>query len=354
MKKLLILLAITIIFTNDANAQTPCETVTTTAFPRNPQTGSNNYFGVQISIPEIFSQDITVSGYIYEDGSYNTNNPFTLTITAGNTSAETADNFFSTNPTGIALVEVTTVTPCPAVNFLADFSSDYVKRHVAVVDFYVRSISTSNFVREIYFKNYGSTALPSVLGFNNDLFFDDGTNNDQVSGDGIYTSTDSYAHTATVPYTNGVDVSVQQNYAIIDNIFEHEASFNSFLSTYSVPTGGGAIAAVYKSKISIAGITATNALINNFNQEEVAQLPSFSAIQNEMQYVSHYLNDELQNESYREDTKSNLFKFKASLKCDVAGCNCSTCHCRACNYRWGQSLNWCFTLSNCSIEIGWA
>lgn len=51
--------------------------------------------------------------------------------------------------------------------------------------------------------------------------------------------------------------------------------------------------------------------------------------------------------------ESKLYKFKASIKCDVASCNCSTCHCRACNYKWGQSLNWCFTMSNCSIEIGW-
>ncbi len=354
MKRLIMIMLplVCMFFSTLTFSQTPCETVTTVAYPRNPQTGSNNYFGVRISIPETYTKNITVSGYIYEDGSFNTNNPFTLTITAGNTSAETSDDFFITDPTGIAVVSVTSVSNCPAPNYLEDFSSEYVKKHVAVIDFYVRSVSSTNFVREIYFKNYGSEALPSVVGFNNDLLFDDGTHNDQVSGDGIYTSTDTYAHTSTIPHTGGVSISVSQDYAVIDNLFEHESSLNTFLSTYNVP-GTSNIAGIMRplNKISSHSSLIEMSLSKSLSSFENS-LTYDNLIQDEIGVIQHTLFDNYNKEKALE-LGADYFKFKASIKCDVGGCNCRTCNCRACDYRWGQRLNWCFYMTNCSVEIGW-
>jgi hypothetical protein len=91
-----------------------CTSVTGEAFPRNPQTGQYNYFGVRVSMNFTYNQNVTVTGYIHPDVDPGTNQvPFELTITAGNTSAETGDNFFQTDPTGGAGVTITSVSPCP-------------------------------------------------------------------------------------------------------------------------------------------------------------------------------------------------------------------------------------------------
>jgi hypothetical protein len=84
--------------------------VTVEAIPANPQTGAHNYFGVKVTLPQVSAEDITVTGYIYDEGNgANTNHPFSLTVTAGNLTAETALNFYETEPTGSAVAELGTL-----------------------------------------------------------------------------------------------------------------------------------------------------------------------------------------------------------------------------------------------------
>jgi hypothetical protein len=157
MKKLILFLSViaSIFLSKPVFAQ--CETVYAEAFPRNPQTGPHNYFGVRVSIAAVFGQDITVYGYVYDEGSPDTNHPYELTITSGNTSAETGDGYYQTGPANTATASVSAASPCPPVPGPGD---KYVKRRVAVIDFY--AISTSHYRSEIDFKNYGITGLPSI------------------------------------------------------------------------------------------------------------------------------------------------------------------------------------------------
>lgn len=108
-----------------AQAQTSfCFTgVNAETFPMNPQSGQYNYFGVKVSITQTYTQNITVHGYIYDDGNYNTNHPFTLTITSGNLSAQTGDNFYQTDPTAVADVELSSVSPSTVTNGGVTFST---------------------------------------------------------------------------------------------------------------------------------------------------------------------------------------------------------------------------------------
>lgn len=76
-----------------ANAQVSFE-----VFPMEPQSGGNNYFGARVSVNQVYNYDITTTGYLYEEGNPDTNHPFSLTISAGNLSAETAANYYSTGP----------------------------------------------------------------------------------------------------------------------------------------------------------------------------------------------------------------------------------------------------------------
>jgi hypothetical protein len=85
--------------------------VTIEAFPMDPQTGQYNYFGVRASVPELQNNDVIVTGYIYDEGGApNTNHPFTLTITAGDLTAETVATFYQTDPTANAAVVLGSIT----------------------------------------------------------------------------------------------------------------------------------------------------------------------------------------------------------------------------------------------------
>lgn len=91
-----------------------CNGVNAEAFPMSPQSGSHNYFGVRVTLNEAYGQDVTVNGYIYDEGAPNTNNPYSLTIPAGHLSAETDASFYQTDPSiGGASVDISSVSPCP-------------------------------------------------------------------------------------------------------------------------------------------------------------------------------------------------------------------------------------------------
>ena len=154
MKKFILplLLIASILLSQSVFAQ--CETVFAEAFPRNPQTGPHNYFGVRVSIAAIYGQDITVYGYVYDEGSPDTNHPYQLTITAGNTSEETGDGYYQTGPANTATASVASADPCPPVPGLV--KSD-IKKRVAHVVFY--TISSPHYKTEVDFKNYGSAGL---------------------------------------------------------------------------------------------------------------------------------------------------------------------------------------------------
>lgn len=76
----------------------------------NPQSGAHNYFGVKVTLDTIYSENVTVEGYIYDLGSFNTNTPFLVTVTAGNLSNQTALNFYETDATAEAATIIATIT----------------------------------------------------------------------------------------------------------------------------------------------------------------------------------------------------------------------------------------------------
>src|SRR5687768_18617402 len=91
MKKVFGIIFISLLTLSPALQAQVCSGVTAEAFPMNPQTGSHNYFGVRVTLNQTISQDITVNGFIYDEGSPNTNHPYSLTVTAGNLTAETSE-----------------------------------------------------------------------------------------------------------------------------------------------------------------------------------------------------------------------------------------------------------------------
>jgi len=74
------------------------------------QSGQYNYYGVKVTIDQALDRDITVNGYVYDDGSPNTNHPFSLTITQGSQTAETEWNFYQTCPACGAAASLSTIS----------------------------------------------------------------------------------------------------------------------------------------------------------------------------------------------------------------------------------------------------
>lgn len=75
------------------------------AFPLDPQSGQYNYFGVRVTLAQTSAQDVTIEGIIQEEENPNHSLPFSLTVTAGNLTAETAPNFFAACPACGAEIE---------------------------------------------------------------------------------------------------------------------------------------------------------------------------------------------------------------------------------------------------------
>ena len=70
------------------------------------------------------------------------------------------------------------------------------QEQVAFVDAYTRNLDANSYVREMKLVEFSSKGgLPKGVGFAGMAFGDEGKNNDQVAGDGIYTSTEKYGIT---------------------------------------------------------------------------------------------------------------------------------------------------------------
>jgi len=118
MKKIIGIIFISL-FTFSASLKAQ-EGISVEAFPMDPQTGTHNYFGVRVTLSQSYGQDVTIKGYIYDEGSPDTNHPYTLTVTAGYTTAETAANFYETGPANTATANM---------NFCFSASYDYAGQY---------------------------------------------------------------------------------------------------------------------------------------------------------------------------------------------------------------------------------
>lgn len=99
-----------------------CAGITVETFPLNPQTGSHNYFGVRVTLDKTYSQNVTVTGYIFDQGGgANQNHPFSVTVTSGYTTDQTSATFYETGPTDDAVLIVDAITP----TIITSGSTDY-------------------------------------------------------------------------------------------------------------------------------------------------------------------------------------------------------------------------------------
>jgi hypothetical protein len=89
-----------------------CIQVIDTVIAPEPQTGINNFFGVNISLsPYPVTENVTVTGYIRDDGDITNTYDFSITVIGGTQSGETANNVLTTGPADTATIFITGITP---------------------------------------------------------------------------------------------------------------------------------------------------------------------------------------------------------------------------------------------------
>lgn len=92
-------------------SQVSSNIATVSIVPIDPQSGPHNYFGVRLTLNQSYDQDVTVTGFIYDQGDPNTDHPYEITVTAGNTTEMTSPTFYETDPTADVEVSITSFLP---------------------------------------------------------------------------------------------------------------------------------------------------------------------------------------------------------------------------------------------------
>lgn len=108
---IILLFTALIAFKTNVQAQTyPCAEITVDVTGGHPQNSTTNYFGVMVTLDKTYNQDITVNGNVAPDASTRPRS-FSLTVTAGNLSAQSSTSLFSTSPTEEAILNILSISP---------------------------------------------------------------------------------------------------------------------------------------------------------------------------------------------------------------------------------------------------
>lgn len=205
-------------FKTNLNAQS-CASVTASYF--GPlSTSSSDEYGARVTIAEIFTENITVVGKLVQTENHSNNIEFTLTIIAGQLSAETDPRYFTVPMASGLDIEITSVTPCPsdviAETYLRDNFALLNVKAVKVADtLYVVQVTAQDF-------NTNDNSQINMFSLENDIFMDNGQGNDITANDGIYTSYDKYPTNV-----NSADTVIMQDKYLVDPSFKHMSSIQS-------------------------------------------------------------------------------------------------------------------------------
>ncbi|MCC6459008.1 MAG: hypothetical protein IT260_00965 [Saprospiraceae bacterium] len=120
----------------------------------------------------------------------------------------------------------------------------YWGKNVALMDMRTRSISNTEYVREIAVFDFNkSSRLVETFGFREDAFADNGKDFDKKAGDGIYTSTKAYRHSEGVPFVAvGNTLSANNNKVVVGQNFLYTDQLGTLLGGNGSSLGlGGSI-----------------------------------------------------------------------------------------------------------------
>lgn len=136
----------------------------------------------------------------------------------------------------LAIVLVAACTDNSAVEPEATLSdSEFFKQNISIFDARVRSTSETQYVKEMYLKNFSGKAWGKTsIGFEGQLFEDNGAGNDLVAGDGIFTSVDKFNHSANVPFVSNQQLRSVLEAPIVSPSFTKRTELEEFAYSYEL------------------------------------------------------------------------------------------------------------------------
>lgn len=132
MKKIIFLLFTVIIFHFSSTSQCPqvSAQVLTTNHGEINEVGAYNSFGVRITLNQTYSEDVTVTGVVFDTENHNVSANFEITVTAGYLTQQ-ADDLLNSGRQSYAATEVNSVSPCfvsyAGVTIVFDVSNGILK-----------------------------------------------------------------------------------------------------------------------------------------------------------------------------------------------------------------------------------
>jgi len=120
------------------------------------------------------------------------------------------------------------------ISLSENFDDTFIAENISIFDARVRSLDKSTYVKELYIINFSETSWGiSDVGFEGQLFKDDGKGNDLKANDNIYTSVEKYSFNSNVQYDEKFQVkSVMVDY-IVSPEFKHSEKLAEFVKNYS-------------------------------------------------------------------------------------------------------------------------
>lgn len=113
---------------------------------------------------------------------------------------------------------------------------EFFDQNVAFADARVRSISQTQYVREIVLISFSKeNRMPSSVIFDGTTFFDNGFYNDLIAYDGVYTSAATFIHCDKIPHNKNFIVKSVMEEIIIDINFQHRHKLEKMAEIYVKP-----------------------------------------------------------------------------------------------------------------------
>lgn len=112
-------------------------------------------------------------------------------------------------------------------------SAEFFKQNISIFDARIRSISESEFAKELYLANFSDTPWDKTeVGFEGGLFKDDGKGNDLTANDQIYTSVKSFAYNKNISFDKNFPLKSVMSNSIISPEFKHHSKLEQLSNKY--------------------------------------------------------------------------------------------------------------------------
>lgn len=120
----------------------------------------------------------------------------------------------------------------------------HISNHICIYDCLERSIDSTIYIREALVLNFDTLQnLPLLLTFEDTDFSDNGTGYDEIAGDGLYTSIQTYEHNVDVPFYSMTrhsvfgTVAVGRNFLHYNELYDYVPEVNDLPQKIEVNIG---------------------------------------------------------------------------------------------------------------------